>query len=305
VGAVALAIIGSKLHLPARPPTGRVDLAGAGLITVFTSAVLLTTAWGGQRYGWGTRQIVGLAVVAVIALLLYVVVERRAAEPMTPLSLFRTSIFSISSALFFLSTLVLFVAMLYVPLFLEEVRHDTAFASGLFLIPLLVGLIVATAISGGVISRTGRYKFFPIVGALLAGGGMYALSWQTGVSATWLFPILLAVVGVGLGFFVQVAVLAGQNAVEPALLGVATGVLNFFKTMGGAFGAALFGAILAARLSATAHTTADLTSAFHAVFIWTVPFMVVALVLAVLMKEKPLSDQMREVAAGNVEVPEY
>jgi Major Facilitator Superfamily len=188
-----------------------VDVTGGILATVFTTAVLLVTVWGGTRYGWHSAVILGLIAGAVLTLIGYLLVERRAAEPITPLKLFRSSIFSIASALFFLSTAVLFAAMLYVPVLMQTVHGYTAFAAGLFLIPLLVGLIGATALAGPVISRTGHYKMFPIIGALASGGGMYVFSLVTATTPIWLLATLL-VVGAGLGFFVQVSVLAGQNA---------------------------------------------------------------------------------------------
>jgi EmrB/QacA subfamily drug resistance transporter len=304
IGGVALVVIAAKLHLPVHRSERSVDIGGGVLATVLTTALLLVTVWGG-RYGWGSGIVLGLIAVAVVSLVAYLLVERRAAEPITPPHLFRSSVFSISSALFFLSTVVLFAAMLYVPQVMQAVHHYSAFASGLFLIPLLVGLIGATGISGGVITRTGRYKVFPIIGAVLAGGGMYLISLLGVASPTWLLGALLVVVGAGLGFFVQVSVLAGQNAVDHAHLGVATGALNFCKTLGGAFGAALFGAILTARQPAATADLAAHLAAFQTVFGWTVPFMVVALVLALAMREKPLSEEMIEVAAGNVEVTEY
>ena len=134
---------------------------------------------------------------------------------------------------------------------------------------------------------------------------MLAISRLTATSPLWALAVLLVVTGAGLGFFVQVSVLAGQNAVDDAQLGVATGALNFFKTMGGAFGAALFGAILAGQLHGRPLTTPSYLHGFQAVFGWTVPFMVLALILAVIMREPPLSEQMREVAAGTADVPEY
>jgi MFS family permease len=214
-------------------------------------------------------------------------------------------VFAICSALFFLSTLVLFAAMLYVPLLMQEVHRYSAFESGMFLIPLLAGLIAATAVSGQRISSTGRYKLWPIVGAILAGGGMYLASLMTVTTPVWQLGALLAVTGAGLGLFVQVAVLAGQNAVDYSFLGVATGALNFFKTIGGAFGAAIFSAILTASLAGTGRSAQDLIHGFQQVFFWTVPFMAAALVLALIVPEKPLSEEMREVAAGHVEVSEY
>jgi EmrB/QacA subfamily drug resistance transporter len=305
IGAAALVMIAAKLHLPVRTSDRSADLTGGVVAAVFITAALLVSVWGGTRYGWGSGQILGLAAVAVAGLLAYLVVEHRAAEPITPLGLFRNSIFSICSALFFMSTLVLFVAMLYVPLLMQEVHHYSAFESGMFLIPLLVGLIAATAVSGQLISKTGRYKFWPVLGAILAGGGMYLASLIGASTPTWLLGADLAVVGAGLGLFVQVAILAGQNAVDYQVLGVATGALNFFKTIGGAFGAAVFGAILTAELPATAPTTSQFMHGFQAVFLWTVPVMAVALVLAMVMREKPLAEHMADIASGKIEVPEY
>jgi EmrB/QacA subfamily drug resistance transporter len=300
IGIVALIVIAAKLHLPARRSDRSADVSGGILATVFTTAILLVTVWGGTKYGWGSGIIVGLIAAAAIALVIFLVVEHRAAQPITPPVLFRSSVFSISSVLFFLSTAVLFAVMLYFPLLMQTVHHYSAFKAGLFLIPLLVGLIAATAISGSLVSSTGHYKIFPIIGAVLTGVAIYLVSIATTATPTWLLAVLLAFVGAGLGLFVQVSVLAGQNAVDHQYLGVATGALNFFKTMGGAFGAALFGAILTANMAGP-----DLMPAYQAVFRWTVPFMVLALALALIMKEKPLSEEVADIAAGKIEVNEY
>src|SRR5882757_2421928 len=278
VGAFALVMIAATLHLPVRQSDRKVDISGGVVSTIFIAAALLVTVRGGTKYGWGSGQILSLLAVAIVGLIAFLLIERRAAEPITPLRMFRSSIFSICSALFFLSTIVLFAAMLYVPLLMQDVHHYSAFKSGLFLIPLLVGLIAATAISGQLISATGRYKIWPIIGAILSGVGMYLASLMGASTPTWLLGADLFMVGAGLGLFIQVAILAGQNAVDYSLLGVATGALNFFKTIGGAFGAAIFGAILTASLSGTDSTAHDLVHGFQTVFLWTVPFMAIALI---------------------------
>jgi EmrB/QacA subfamily drug resistance transporter len=305
VGVVALAIIAVKMHLPVHTSRRRADIAGGLTVTIFTTAALLVTVWGGTRYGWGSGEIMGLIAIAALSLAGYVAIERRAADPITPMHLFRTPVFSISAVQFFLSTLALFAGLIYIPELMQLVYHYDSFQAGLFLIPLLVGLIGGAAGSGSLISRTGRYKIYPIAGAVLAGGSLSGIGFLTAMSPPWIVAALGIPAGIGIGFFVQVAVLAGQNAVAQSVLGVATGALNFFKTMGGAFGAALFGAILAARLAGHAATAAAYSSGFRTVFEWTVPFMIVALILAIIMREEPLSDQMREVAAGNAEIPEY
>ena len=296
----ALAAVAALLHLPKPATAGRVDVPGAVLATVFTTAVLLVTNWGGTSHAWNSPLILTLIAISAITLIAYLPAERRAAQPITPLHLFRSPVFDISAAQFALATMVLFAAMLYVPAFLQTVQHKSAFTAGLYIIPLLAGLVAATAIAGPVIARTGRYKIYPVIGAILTGTAMAVLgtAGQHSPAAVIVVPLVFA--GAGIGLFVQVALLAGQNAVAYRYLGTATGALNFFKSIGGAFGAALFGAILTRGLAA-GHPV----HAFQLVFWWTVPFMAIALVLALTMREKPLSEQMREVAEGKAEVPEY
>jgi EmrB/QacA subfamily drug resistance transporter len=301
IGAVALLAVAAKLRLP-RPATttGPIDYAGGLVAAGFTGAVLLFTTWGGNKYAWTSTIILSLVAISVITLIAYLLIERRATYPITPLHLFRSSVFNLALIQFFLATLVLFVAMLYVPAFLQTVQHRTAFAAGLFVIPLLIGLVTAAMISGPVITKTGRYKLYPIIGSLVTGAGMWLISRSTGTTSALTLIAELFLAGVGIGFFVQVSLLAGQNAAEYKDLGVATGTLNFFKSIGGALGAAVFGALLTAGL---AHGSP--VNAFHTVFLWTVPAMAVALVSSLAMKEKPLSEQMLEVAEGKVEAPEY
>lgn len=136
-------------------------MLGGLLVTVFTGAVLLFTSWGGNRHAWGSTLILGLIALGAVALVAYLVVERRAAEPITPLHLFRSGIFNLASLQFLIATMVLFVAMLYVPLFLQTVQHRSAFTAGLFVIPMLVGLVAATAVAGPLIARNGRYGRSP------------------------------------------------------------------------------------------------------------------------------------------------
>jgi MFS family permease len=301
IGLVAFLAVAAKLHLP-RPAatTGAIDYAGGLLATVFTGAVLLFTTWGGTEHAWTSPVILGLIALSLVALTAYVRVERRAAHPITPPHLFRSSVFVPALVQFFLATLVLFVAMLYVPAFLQSVQHRSAFTAGLYVIPLLAGLVSAAIISGPVITRTGRYKVYPILGSVLTGAAMRLISRSDATTGARTLVAELFVAGIGIGFFVQVSLLAGQNAAAYRDLGVATGTLNFFKSIGGALGASLFGAILTAGLT---HGTPPY--AFRTVFTWTVPCMVVAFVSALAMKEKALSDEMMGVAEGKVEVPEY
>ncbi len=302
VGIAALITVAAFLRLPAPSgPARRVDVAGALLATVVTTAALLVATWGGTTRAWDSPLILVLIGVSVAGLAAYLATERRAADPLTPLGLFRSSVFSICAAQFLMATMVLFVAMLYVPSYLQTVQHRSAFAAGLYVIPLLVGLVAAIAVAGPVIARTGRYKIYPVIGATLAGASMGGLALAVaGNSAPAFIIVPMTFAGAGIGLLVQVAMLAGQNAVEGRHLGTATGALNFFKSIGGACGAALFGAILVHRLAA-GHPAGG----YQAVFAWTIPFAVLALILAVITPERPLSEEMIEVAAGKAEVPEY
>ena len=269
-----------------------------------TTTVLLFTTLCGPGHAWDSPLILSLVGVGVAGLVAYVLVERQASEPITPLSLFRSSIFTISSIQFGFASLVLFVAMLYVPLFLQTAQDYSAFVAGLFLIPMLLGLVVATAIAGPLIAKTGRYKIYPVIGSALAGLSMWAVSLAAHDTPAWEIIVPLTMAGAGMGFMIQVALLAGQNAVEYRHLGTATGALNFFKSIGGAFGAAIFGTILTGAMGPRP-TPLSILHAFQTVFFWSTPFMVASFVLALVMREKPLSEEMIEVAEGKAEVPEY
>ncbi|QXE38420.1 MFS transporter [Streptomyces sp. GMY02] len=305
IGVVALIIVAARLRLPRRASEARVDISGGLLAAAFTTSVLLFATWGGNRYAWTSPWIITLGVVSVVSLVTYLLVERRVAAPITPLRLFRSSVFNISAAQFLISTMVLFVAMLYVPLFLQIVQGKSAFAAGLYVIPLLVGLVAATAVVGPLITKTGHYKVYPVIGAVLTGVSMWVISLSDQHTSTLALITPLVGAGAGLGLFVQVALLAGQNAAHYKDLGVATGALNFFKSIGGAFGAALFGTVLTARLGSGTPGLHTSVHAFDTVFLLTVPFMVLSLILAVVMEEKPLSEEMAEIVEGKAEAPEY
>ncbi|MBB5123226.1 MDR family MFS transporter [Streptomyces eurocidicus] len=291
IGITAFAMVTANLHLP-RPAhdSGPVDVPGALVATLFTASVMLFMTWGGHAYAWSSGVVLGLIAFSIVSVPLYVYVEHRTAKPITPLHLFRSTVFSLATAQFFLAALVLFAGMLYVPMFIQTVQHKSAFVAGLYDIPLLLGLVAAAAISGPLITRTGRYKLYPVTGSVLVTLSMLALSHADQDTRPLAMIVPLAVAGAGIGFFVQVCLLAGQNAVGYEDLGTATGVLNFFRTLGGAFGAALFGTILAAGLRSPRPTAAESVTAFQAVFFWTTPSMALALVLALVTQEKPLSE---------------
>lgn len=304
IGILAMFMVAIKLKLQVPKKKGKVDIFGGVLATIITTLVLLIATWGGNLYKWNSPIILTLAIVSASLLALYIFVEKRVKEPITPLHLFKSSIFIISSIQFLLATLVLFVVMLYVPMFLQNVGGYSATKAGLFVIPMIVGLTIATILAGQLIAKSGRYKIYPIIGSVMTGVSMYILSLINQNTSVIELIIVLLFSGVGMGFLIQVALLAGQNTVEHKFLGVATGALNFFKSLGGAFGAAIFGAILTTSL-ATDHTMMANVHSFDKIFFLTVPLMVLSFILGVIMKEKPLSDEMIKVAEGEIEVPEY
>lgn len=305
-GVLAFVAIAAKLHLPRRSSPHRIDFAGGVLATLFTTAALLVTVIGGHSFAWMSWQVLGLAVIAVVALVIYTQVERRAAEPITPLRLFGDRVFSIASALFFLSTAVLFVGMLFVPLMLQMLFGLSASTAGACIIPLMVGLIVATMVTGSTIARTGRYKRFPVAGALICIGALAAFGRVPLHAPLWMILAVLTGLGFGVGLFIQVVLVAGQNAVASHDLGAATGALNFFKSLGGAAGAAVFGAILSAGMPVSPSTDlAAALAAFHAVYGWAALLMGLALLLAVAMEERPLSEETLLIAEGKIDAPEY
>lgn len=304
---VAFLSIAARLHLPHQAGMARqVDILGGLLCTVFSSALLLLASLGGSAWPWASWQIATLGTLGVAALLLYIRVEQRTAEAITPPRLFASSVFTISALLFFLASAVLFIGMLFAPLMLQAVFGMSALYAGASIIPMLVGLIVATGISGAAIARTGRYRHFLLLGALLSGSGLLALSRVSQDTPHALILLYLTVIGVGVGFFIQIVVLAGQNTVAVRDLGVATGTLNFFKTYGGATAGAVFGALLAARLPSSPDASpAALLPAYHDLFAWSVPLMVIAFALALRMRELPLSDTTIGISEGRIDVPEY
>ena len=249
VGALAVLIVVRRLHLHTPHVRHKIDVLGATLLAAGVGALILLTTWGGNQYAWGSSTIIGLAIAGVGLLALFVWRESRAEEPIIPLPLFRSRVFSVANAMGFTIGMAMFGAIVFIPLFLQLVYGASPTSSGLRMLPLMGGLLVAAVISGRVISRIGRYKAFPIAGTAVLVVGMFLLS-RLGVgTAPWLASVYMAVVGVGIGLVMQVLVLVVQNDAKPQDIGVATSTATFFRSVGGAFGVAIFGTIFASRLS--------------------------------------------------------
>jgi EmrB/QacA subfamily drug resistance transporter len=319
VGGLAVAIVLLRLHLHAPHTRHAIDYLGAALLTGGVSALILVTTWGGNEFPWGSATIVGLAIAGVLLLAAFVWQERRAAEPILPLTLFRSSVFAVSSAMGFSIGMAMFGAIVFIPLYLQLVYGASPTSSGLRMLPLMAGILVAAIGSGRAISRIGRYKIFPVAGTAILVVGMYLLSRLGAGTPPWVASVDMLVVGVGIGLVMQVLVLVVQNDVRPQDVGVATSTATFFRSVGGSFGVAIFGAIFASRLTdqlarlpsavtarlgggvhlnpaqarhlpPSVHT--DFLQAFahalHGVFLWGMALAVVPFVLSWLLKEVPL-----------------
>ena len=249
IGIVALVVTSAVLKLPFRREAHRIDFFGAGLMLFGVTAALLVTVWGGTQYPWGSSVIVGLSIAAVILIASFVLWERKAAEPILPPSLYHSGIFRVSTSVSFLLSMIMFGAIIYLPLYLQLVDGVSAMVSGLLMIPLMMGVLGASITSGQLVTRTGRYKVFPVIGSVLVVVGMVLLS-QLGLHTSHLtMSFYVFVLGAGMGMTMQVMVLAVQNAVPASQIGTATAAVTFFRSLGGAFGTSLFGAVFIAGLT--------------------------------------------------------
>ena len=318
VGIVVVALAARTLptiRTSARPV---IDYAGIVAVGIGASTVILATSWGGTSYAWTSPTIIGLFAVSIVALALFVRIEIRATEPILPMRLFRSQVFSLCCALSFLVGFAMLGSITFVPTFLQYVDGVSATGSGIRMLPLVAGLMFTALLSGILVSKTGRYKIFPAVGMpiMAVGFGLFSrLDEHTSVLVT---SLTMVVVGLGIGLSMQVLTLVVQSTSAYRDLGVSTSGVTFFRTMGSAFGTAVFGSLyanfLASRLSsalratpgvpakATSNPTAlhrlpsgEIGGILHAyagaldnVFIWAVPVAIVGLVLALVLKEVPL-----------------
>jgi EmrB/QacA subfamily drug resistance transporter len=243
LGAIALVLLAVRLKLPKYRTEHRIDWFGAGLLAVAITALVLITTWGGHDYAWLSWQVLGLAGLAAVMLAIFLVVERRAAEPVLSLSLFRNRNFTLSVSIGFLLGFAMFGAISYLPLYQQTVQGASATNSGLLLLPMMAGLLVTSLVAGQLITRTGKYKIFPILGGVTMVGGMLLLSTMSVTTSKTQTALFMAVLGLGMGFLMQTTMLISQNSVGVKDLGVASSAATFFRSIGGSFGVSLAGAI--------------------------------------------------------------
>ncbi|MFF5785969.1 MFS transporter [Streptomyces sp. NPDC012693] len=322
-GLVTLAVVAVVLKLPKPAARARFDVLGALLLAAASTCLVLLTSWGGTEYAWDSRVVLALACGAAGTTLLFLVVEHLAPEPLIPLRLFRDSVFTVTALVGAVVGIALFGAASYLPSFLQMVEGATATESGLLMLPLMGGIVIASVVSGQLISRTGHYKIYPVLGGVVSVLGMWLLSRMDTDTPRLQYSLWQAVLGTGIGLVMPVLVLAVQNSVRPADLGTATSAHNYFRQIGGSVGAAVFGTLFASRLDdALGDRLADVLSggptalppaesitpqtvhtlppavrdayiqayadAMPRIFLYLVPVLVLGLVLAFFLKEKPL-----------------
>jgi EmrB/QacA subfamily drug resistance transporter len=242
VGAAALVITSAVLDLPFRRIDHRIDYLGAALVAGGATCLLLVTVWGGVEFAWRSPTIIALGIAGVVLLASFFVHEGRAEEPIIPLRLWSDRVFTVATGLEGLVGFAMFGAIIFLPLWLQTVGGASAQNSGVLILPLMAGLMTSSILSGRQITKTGRYKIYPVLGTATIAVGLYLLS-RMGVGTTHIASsTYMVVLGLGLGMIIQVMVLAVQNSVAYGDLGTATATETFVRSMGGAFGVAVFGA---------------------------------------------------------------
>jgi EmrB/QacA subfamily drug resistance transporter len=324
VGLAAFLVIEARLRLPSRPahPTG-FDLPGAGLLVVAVGGAVLLASLAGTAYAWTSPQVLALAAATALAFGLLLVVERRVAEPLLPPGLFANPVVAVTSGVGLLTGLVLIGSLAFLPLFLQVAKSISATSSGLLLLPLMLGVLGGSVLSGRLVSHSGRYKPFPVAGTAVMTAAFWLLA-RAGVAT----PITvvageMVLLGLGIGLTMQVLVVAGQNAVDHRHLGLVTSLAQFSRELGGAVGVAAFGAIFANRLATelahrlpggalalagglrgdparlatlppTVHQAVvqAVAAAVDTVFAWALPLAGLALLLTLLLPQLPLRDSL-------------
>ena len=334
LGLVALVVTTAALKIPHVRRDHKIDYLGAAVVVASVSSFLLYTAWAGPELGWGSGTAVALLVAGVVLAALFVLVELRATEPIIPMRLFGNSIFSIANLFGFLIGIAMFGAMIFIPVYLQVVDGMTPTQSGLAMIPMVVGIFTTSITAGQLMTRNGRYKRYPILGASVVTVALFMLATLDSATPYWFAGVSMYVMGLGLGLTMQVLIVVVQNSVDRSDMGVATSSVAFFRQMGGSFGTALFGAILSSRLAvhmadataglpAAATPPADLdaisnnvelikalpeplhglvtgafSSALHDTFLAAVPLTLLALVVALFLKEVPLAGRQAPSGSG-------
>jgi EmrB/QacA subfamily drug resistance transporter len=248
LGIASLIITSAVLHIPKVKRDHSIDYLGAVLMVASVCLILLSASIYGPQYGWGDSRTVTYALVGIVLTILFLLWERKAKEPILPLYLFKNHTFSVTSALGAVIGAGMFGAIIMLPLYFQVVRGYSATEAGLKLIPLMLGIVSTSIISGKMISKHGHYKRFPIMGSAIMTVGILLMTRLQLDTPYWQISIYAIMVGAGLGLSMQTIVIALQNSVEFKDMGVATSSNTFFRSLGSVFGTAIFGSILTNRV---------------------------------------------------------
>lgn len=308
LGLLALVVTTAVLPTSIRRGHVTIDVLGAALLTGAISLLIMLTTWGGHEVAWASPTMAGLVAGVLVLVGAFVAAERRAVDPILPLRLFRMRTFVLSGGIAFLFGIGMIVVVTFLPVFLQTVNGASATDAGLLLVPLMVGTLGASVFAGRSVTRTGRYRRFPIAGSLLLGAGLLLLTTLDSGTSRLESGTYMAIVGVGLGLAAQIVVLATQNAVGLGDLGVATSSINFFRAIGASLGVAMFAALFNTRIAdavaggrllgeqelaalapaARADYLDGFAGALGGTFAWAIPIAVVGLALAWSLREIPL-----------------
>ena len=333
-----LAITSAMVFLRLPKPSGtrpRLDVAGMVLLAAASTGLVLATTWGGTTYAWGSSVIIGLIVATVIAVAAFVSAERKAAEPIMSPHLFRDRNFNLTTIAGLITGIAMFGAMAYLPTYLQMVTGANATKAGFLMIPMMIGLLVSSVVSGQLVSKTGRYKWLPITGTLLVAVALVLLSTMTPSLPVWVLCGYLSIMGVGLGMSMQILILIVQNSFPVSEVGTATAGNNYFRQIGASLGSAIVGSLFVARLTsllaermsgaggAAAGSSNSFTpaavrqlpeavrnvvigaygDALTPVFLYMVPLVLIAVVLLSFVKEKPLATTIeRDILPETLEI---
>ena len=289
----AMAMIAINLKVPYRRVPHSIDYLGSALLTGALVAVVLLTTAGGRSFAWASPEAAALILGIVLLVALFVRRERSAAEPFVPIRLFTNSVVRVVDGLNVTSGLLFYCGIFFLPVFLQEVRGVSPTTSGVLLIPFMAATALATLLAGRRVETTGRYKVWPIAGSVLMSVGVALLATLGLGTPVGIASAFAAVLGAGIGFVMQTTLLALQNRVDAADLGIATSTALLSRTLGGTVGTALFGAVLAAGLPGSGATRADYADALPMVFIVAIPFGLISIVAALRLQEHELRDHIQ------------
>ena len=249
IGLIALVVTSAALKLKHVRRDHKIDYLGSAVIVASVTLILLYTAWAGDAYGWGSSTALSLLLTGLVLAVAFVFVELRASEPIIPMNMFRNSIFTVATSFSFLIGMAMFGALVFIPIYLQVVDGLSPTQSGLGMVPLMIGLFTSSIGCGQYMSRTGKYRRLPSIGAAITVVSLLMLASMGVDTPVWFATLSMFVMGLGLGMTMQVLTVVVQNSVGREHIGVATSSVMFFRQMGGSFGTALFGAILSTRLA--------------------------------------------------------